>query len=66
MEIEVIDRKSIIFRLGENEYQFVKPNILYKNFNKRIKANIKGSTLGWHIEGLFLSYNKLREKFIKW
>lgn len=41
MAIQIIDKQNIIFRINENEYQFVKPNILYKNLHKRIKATLK-------------------------
>lgn len=59
MNIEVTDKKLFVFRVGENDYQFVKPNLLFKNFGTVIKATVKGSTLGWYIENDFLSYNKL-------
>ena len=63
MNIEVTDKKLFVFRAGKNEYQFVKPNILFKNFGTIIKATVKSSTLGWYIENDFLSYNKMKEHF---
>ena len=60
MKIQVIQTKPIIFRIGNDEYQFVKPNLLYKNFTKHIEAKVKGSTLGWNIDGNFISYNQIR------
>ena len=63
MYLQIIDKKNFVFRLGNNEYQFVKPNVLYKNFGERITGTTKGSTLGWHIENTFFSYNKLKELF---
>ena len=63
MNIQIINKQNFVFRVGNNEYQFVKPNSLYKNFGTVIHATAKGSTMGWHIEGMFLSYNKLRALF---
>lgn len=61
MKAQLIDRKNIIFRINNSEYQFVKPKFLYKNNNIRIGAKVKGSTMGWHIENQFFSYNKLKQ-----
>jgi len=63
MTIQIIDRKNLVFRAGNNDYQFVKPNILFKNFGIIITAKVKGSCLGWNIEGEWVSYNKLKNKF---
>ena len=65
MTIQVIDKVNFVFRVGKNDYLFGKPNFLYKNFGTVVKAVVKGSTLGWHIEGEFLSYNKMKELFKK-
>lgn len=61
MEVQLIDRKNIIFRVGNSEYQFVKPKFLYKNNNTRLEAKVKGSTMGWYIENQFFTYNKLKQ-----
>lgn len=61
--IQVIKYHPIIFRVNNSEYQFVKPNLLYKNFGEIITAQVKGSTMGWNIEGEFLSYNQIRYLF---
>lgn len=63
MTIQIIDKKNLVFRTGDNEYQFVKPNILHKNFGTIVKAKVKGSTLGWNIEGEWLSYNEMKKSF---
>lgn len=63
MDLKVIDKQKHIFRIDNNEYQFVKPKFLYKNFGEVITAQVKGSTMGWNIEGEFVSYNQIRELF---
>lgn len=60
MTIQVIDKQKLIFRVNNEEYQFMKPNFLFKNFGTVIPGRVKGSTLGWNVEGGFLSYNKLK------
>jgi len=62
MTIQIIDKKLFVFRVGKNDYQFVKPNFLYKNFGTVVKGTVKSSTLGWFIENDFLSDNKLRKE----
>lgn len=61
LRIQIIHIKPLIFRTEKNEYLFVKPNILYQNLGERVEAKVKGSCLGWNIEGEFLSYNKLKK-----
>lgn len=61
MPPQLIDRKKLIFRIKNEEYHFVKPNFLYKDFGILIKAKIKGSTMGWNIGGEFISYNQLKK-----
>lgn len=63
MNIQLIDRKLFVFRVGNNDYQFVKPNLLFKNFGTIIKATVKGSTLGWNIEGGWMSYCQIKRLF---
>lgn len=63
--LQVIDRKNFVFRVNNSDYQFVKPNFLHKSFGIVVKGTVKGSTLGWQIEGDFFSYNKMKELFKK-
>lgn len=63
MTIQVIDKKKFIFRVNNSEYQFMKPNYLFKDFGDIRKAVIKGSVMGWNIENDFLSYNQMKESF---
>lgn len=63
MNIQLADKENFVFRINESDYQFVKPCLLYKNFGTIIMAKVKGSTLGWNIEGGFLSYNKLKKLY---
>lgn len=60
LEIQIVKYQPIIFRIENDTYQFIKPHSLYKNFGTLIKSTIKGSTLGWNIEGYFISYNQLK------
>lgn len=60
MDIQVIDKKKLIFRVKNIDYRFVKPNLLYFDFGNFIKGRVKGSTLGWSLNNEFLSYNKLK------
>ena len=61
MTIQVINRNKFIFRVNNTEYQFVKPNYLFKDFGDIRKAVVKGSQMGWNIENNFLSYNQMKE-----
>jgi hypothetical protein len=61
MSIQIIDKKKVIFLVEGCEYRFMKPNFLYKDFGILITGKVKGSTLGWYIEGWFLSFNKIKE-----
>ena len=53
------------FLINNKEYDFVKPNYLMKVFGKLIKGKQKGSTLGWHVEGGWISYNDLKKCKVK-
>ena len=64
MNLQIIDIKRNIFLAGGCEYWFAKPSSLMRNFSF-IEAKVKGSTMGWYINGGFLSYNQLREAFEK-
>jgi len=61
MKLQLIDRQRLIFRIENEEYQFLKPYYLYQDFGIFKKAKIKGSTMGWNIKGGFVSQNQLRE-----
>ena len=60
MNIQLINKQPLVFRIKETEYTFIKPSTLMKNFGQFIEGKIKGSTLGWNIEGGFVSYNQLK------
>ena len=60
MEIQIIDKKKLIFRIKNIEYRFVKPNLLYFDFGNFIEGRVKQSTLGWYLNNEFFSYNKLK------
>ena len=49
------------FLIHNKLYDFVKPNYLMKIFGKLIKPKIKNSTLGWYVEGTWVSYNQLKK-----
>ena len=49
------------FLINNKEYDFIKPNFLMKTFGKLIKCKVKGSTIGWHVEGGWVSYNNLKK-----
>ena len=47
------------------KYQYIKPYYLLEEGSLRlIKGYVIGSTLGWKLDGRFLSYNQLKNK--KW
>ena len=53
------------FLINNKEYDFIKPNYLMKDFGVLIKGSVKKSTLGWHIEGTWVSYNNLKKCKVK-
>ena len=53
------------FLINNKEYDFIKPNYLMKDFGVLIKGSVKKSTLGWHIEGTWVSYNNLKKCEVK-
>lgn len=61
MEIQIIDIKRIIFRVNGSDYMYIRPSTLMRNFGEFIEGKVKGSTLGWNIEGGFVSYNQIKE-----
>ncbi len=62
MEIELINRKPFIFRVGNQQYEYVKPYYLMKidGFNL-IKGVVKGSTLCWNLKGKVITYNQIKK-----
>jgi hypothetical protein len=58
--IQVIKIQPTKFLINNKVYDFVKPNFLMKDFGKLIKGKLKGGTLGWHVEGEWVSYNNLK------
>ena len=48
------------FLINNTVYDFVKPNFLMKQFGILIKGKVKKSTLGWHVEGGWVSYKDLK------
>lgn len=60
--IQIIKIQHTKFLINNNIYDFVKPNFLMKDFGKLIKGKLKGSTLGWHVEGQWVSYKNLKNK----
>ena len=49
------------FLINNTGYDFVRPNYLMKVFGVLIPAKTKKSTLGWHVEGGWVSYNNLKK-----
>lgn len=61
MKIELINRKPFIFRVKNQQYDFVKPYYLMKTDGLNlIKGVVKGSCLCWNIQGDVISYNQLK------
>jgi len=61
MEVQLIDRKHFIFLINGEEYMYIKPKYLMKDFGKLIEAKVKGSTMIWNIEGTQVSYNQIKK-----
>jgi hypothetical protein len=59
--MQVIKIQPTKFLINNKFYDFIKPNFLMQKFGILIKAKVKGSTLGWHIEGTWISYNDLKK-----
>ena len=60
MQIQLIDRKRLIFRIENVEYCFVKPYYLMKGI-VLIKGLVKGSTLCWNVERGVITYNQIKK-----
>lgn len=66
MNIQIIHKQPLIFRAHTQNYEFVKPHILMPVGEFRmIRAKVKGSSMGWNIEGEFLSILQLKEAYKK-
>ena len=62
MELQLIDKQSLLFRVKNREFHFVKPFYLMpKNEFTLIKARLKGTTLVFNICGGQVSYNQIRK-----
>lgn len=59
--MQLIDKKQIIFCHEKTWYKFVKPYYLYDLNLNMIKAVVRGSTMGWNINGKFVSFNKIKK-----
>jgi len=68
MEMQLINKKPIIFRVNNFEYKFVKPYyLMVKGEFRLIKGVVKGSTLCWNVGGGVVTYwsiKRLLEKQI--
>lgn len=60
MNIQLIDRKSLTFRVDDVVFQFYKPYYICVQPFTFVKAVAKGSTLYWNIKGIQISYNHLK------
>ena len=61
MTLQLIKKQPFIFRVNNQEYEFVKPKYLMAtNDFKLIEAKIKSSTMVWNIQGGTVSYNQIK------
>lgn len=58
--MQLIDKQRLIFCHENTWYKFEKPYYLYDLKLRLIKATVRGSTLGWNINGKFVSINKIK------
>ena len=61
--IQLIDKQPFIFRFTINGIKadlHTRPIAMYANGLFPLKVKVKGSTLGWHIKGKWVSYNQIR------
>lgn len=62
MNLQLIDRKKLRFRVNKVEYDFVKPKYLMPlNEFRLIEAKVKGSTMCFNIQGETITYNQIKE-----
>lgn len=57
--------QSHTFQIGLAHYAFKKPYYLIDSENRYYRAKVKGSTLGWNVNGKFVSYNKIKQNLCK-
>lgn len=60
MEMQLINKKPVIFRVNGVEYEFVKPYYLMTGF-RLIKGVVKSSTLCWNVCGGVVTYNQIKK-----
>lgn len=58
--IQLIEKQNGIFRLNIGDLH-TKPINLFTDGLFPLAKVIKGSTLGWHVKGKFISYNQLKK-----
>lgn len=65
--IQFIEKQSttFCFTINSKRYYLIKCNLYYQNDLLSLKANVKGSTLGWYIQRKFVSYNQLKKAIIQ-
>ena len=61
MTLQYIDKHQDVFfiKINKESYRFTRIQ-LYGNKFLPLKRYVKGSTLGWYTQGVFVSYNQIR------
>lgn len=59
--LQLIDKQQRKFRVGKTEFVYQKLAVYVGNSYKELPPKVKGSTLGWHIGGQFVSYNMIKK-----
>jgi len=61
MEMQLVDKKTLTFRVNNLEFEFIKPYYLMpKDEIRLIKGVVKGSTLCWNVGGGVVTYGKIK------
>ena len=60
--LQLIDKQARKFRVGKTKFVYQKLAIYVGNSYKELPPKVKGSTLGWHIAGQFVSYNMIKKE----
>jgi hypothetical protein len=61
--VQLIEKQQNVFRFNINGTKanlHTKPLALFTTGLFPLKSKVKGSTLGWHIKGKWVSYNQIR------
>ena len=61
MKAQITKIQANKFLINNIIYDFIKPNFLMYKFGLLIKAKVKGSTLGWYVQGCWVSYNTIKK-----